>query len=70
MRSKAEMAANMASEGFWRLLEGPPSYIVSPNCKNTPSLYMAFVMNQCEILRIYVDRKALRFIGCKNDKLF
>lgn len=30
MRSKAEMAANMASEGFWRLLEGPPSYIVSP----------------------------------------
>lgn len=35
-RSKAEMAANMASEGFWRLLEGPPSYIVPPpNCKNT-----------------------------------
>lgn len=50
----------MASEGFFgRFAEVPPLYIVSPpNCKNTPEPLWALIMNQCEILRIYVDREA------------
>lgn len=51
----------MISEG-WRLLRASVIHSL-PQIVKIPRASMALVMNQCEILRRYVDRGTLRFIG-------
>lgn len=55
-----EMEANMISEG----LEVARASVIHslPQIVKIPRASMALVMNQCEILRMYVDRGALRWV--------